>query len=800
MNYEREIKLLHKAGFVILQASRTTNAPIGWKRPGAAKGKKKWGYTDEMSDPTLSVYKATFNASLLAKSHCGFYLGHGDLCCIDLDTKKSSTTIEQVTELTQKAIKLLKNKVAVERTKSNGFHIYFRYPERLDNVPDWTGIKMEVDGVYKSNNWIELYYSKRFIACYLSNSKKYTLEHGSVLELDCLTKKEHAKLLSIFAPFRSKEEKPAVNKTKAHEVDQETWDQAENYVSQIEESGLDITGDNPTWFKIGKAFANAFGSKGFDMFNRLSQFSPTYNEDTIEETYSRFVEDDSKDRSKKITIGTFFKMCSDHELLDLTTKQALKLHPSSELKEFELRLSRKERPAEHCHTVVTELLKHVQICCIDSAHFYVFENTHWVKRNARHVIELINSFVDRSDVDDRFRKPLRTVPYLELMLKELRMVTQRDSIEPYTGSLNEGIYINMENGILHIDIKTGKRKLIDHAAEYNFTTVLPFGYDPAARCPKFDKWMETQIPDLASHEAYYAFVASCLTKHKADIIMLLAGDTSTGKSSLIDITRRLIGLENSVAVSAGILFSGTAEAQTQAMLMEHKLLAYDFDAQPFKHLEMLLKVAAQEPIPGWQMHVTRRPVVNYGRLIIAMNPYNYSVFNSAVARRFVTINMDVPVVKDNSVMPAIYENELAGIFNKVLNVGIKHLIDNNGQIKITEKIKKATLNFHMKSRDAVRWFDQHYLVPVPHNDKSPKATAEMKVKAANPDMEIIFTDISTLYQQFRIWLEDTEGYPASKIPLRKHFASDMKMYGVEDLKTVIGKGTYKYGVYIGIKK
>ena len=194
------------------------------------------------------------------------------------------------------------------------------------------------------------------------------------------------------------------------------------------------------------------------------------------------------------------------------------------------------------------------------------------------------------------------------MLRELRLITQRNSIEPHTGNLNEGVYVNVLNGILHINIKTGKVIPLDHNSAYNFTTVLPFEYLETATCPRFDEWMKTQIPDEALHEVYYAFVASCLTKHKADIIMLLAGETSTGKSSLIDITRRVIGLENSVAVSAGMLFGGTPEAQTQAMQMENKLLAYDFDAQPFKHLELLLKVAEQEPLPGWQMHVTRRPL------------------------------------------------------------------------------------------------------------------------------------------------------------------------------------------------
>lgn len=791
MNYEKEITELHKKGFVILKASRNTNAPIGWKRKN---GNKRWGYTEEMSDPLLAVYKSTFSASLLAKSHCGFYLGHGNLCCIDIDTKKSSTTIEQTTKLKNAIVKVLGKKVAVEKTKSNGFHIYFLYGKRKDNIPDWTGIK-DKDG--KSNNWIELYYSKRFIACYLSNSKKYSLESGRILELKALNENEHKKLINLLVPFKGKEAKVTKHKTRTIDVDKETWDEAENFISQLEAKRLDITGGNPTWFRIGKAFANAFGSKGYDMFNRLSQFSPTYNEDTIGETYDRFVQGDNKSRTKRVTIGTFFKMCIDVGLTDLRTSAVLKLKPDETPKEFELFISKKDSQSEKTHIVVNEFTKHVHICCIDNAHFYIFQNTHWIKCNARFVMELVHDFVYRSTIEPRIARQFKTVPYMELVLRELRMMTQRDSLEPHTGNLSEGIYVNMENGILHVNVNNGKRKLLDHDPAYNFTTILPFCYDPGATCPRFDAWMAAQIPDVTLHETYYAFVASCLTRHKADIIMLLAGETSTGKSSLIDITRRVIGMENSVAISAGILFGGSAEAQTQAMQMENKLLAYDFDSQPFKHLEMLLKVAAQEPLPGWQMHVARRPVVNYGRLIIAMNPYNYSVFNAAVARRFITINMEVPVVKDNMVMPAIYEYELAGIFNKVINIGVKHLIANNGQIRITDTIKRATLDFHMKARDAIRWFDQHYYVLKQSRDNSKGKNAYDRAQEANPGSVIEFVNVSELYRDFRIWLEDTEGYQANRIPLRKHFAADLKMYGVEDLKTRMGKNEFRYGTYVG---
>lgn len=782
MNYENEIKNLHAKGFVILRASRATNAPVGWKT--ITNGKTKWGYSAEMADANLAKYRSSFSASVLARSHCGFYLGHGNLCCIDLDTKK--VDIQTTEKLKNAIVKKIGASIVVERTKSNGFHIYFLYNERLSNEPDFMG--------KGKANWIELYYSKRFIACYLSNSKKYTLEHGEINKLISLTAAQHAVLLGVLAPYRGKKQ-TSTKKVKQYEVDQYTWDQAESYVQQIESQQLDITGDNPTWFKIGKGFANAFGTKGLDMFTRLSQFSATFNADTIGDVYKTFVDGDTMQRDKRITIATFFKMCDEAGLHTIETLQTLKFHPVQDVSEFELILTKKERMPEHVHTLVMAFKSHVEICCTDIATFFVFEHTHWQRRNKSQVIDIINMFVDRSNVEDKYRKLLRTVPYLDMAIRELQLTTMRDALTPNTGDLHTGIFINLENGVLHIDIKTGKRKLLDHESKYNFTTLLPFAYEQTATSPKFDKWINNQIPNKDLHAVYFAFVGSCLTKHRADIIMLLVGETSTGKSSLIDITRRIIGIDNSVAISAGILFGGTPEAQTTAMMMENKLLAYDFDSQPFKSLEMLLKVAAQEPIQGWQMHVSRRPVTNYGRVLVAMNPYSYSVFNPAVARRLITINMDVRVEKDNAIMPAIYEQELAGIFNHVLNVGIKHLLANNGQIKQTAAMRQATVDFHTREKESVRWFHAHYIVPIAPSNTSTKEDYLAKLRKANPGKELQFATITMLYPLWRAYLEDVEGLHTSRIPLRKHFAADLKLIGIEDLSIRVN-GEKTSGFYV----
>src|SRR6478609_3889089 len=334
MNSIKEIQLLHNKGFVILRAQRTTNAPIGWKHKDG-----KWGYVEEMSDPTLKRYKETFDAGITSKSHVGFYLGHNDLCCIDLDVKKTNVDVNGIVA---SILPKFNNKVAVETTKSNGFHIYFRFKTDLPNNPDFT--------VSRADNWIEVYYRSRFIACYLSNSKKYNLIHGSVESLPELTISEHKTLLKFFDKWKGVRPKP--KPYKAVKIDSDVLNRVKSYVEQIEAKQIDITGDNPRWFRLGKAFASAFGLDGFDLFNRISRFSPLYNEDTIATDYQSFVDGDKRERGTKITIATFFHLCEEHGLMSLEAVQALKLHPQIIEKEFSIELSKKEKIGSHVYKVI----------------------------------------------------------------------------------------------------------------------------------------------------------------------------------------------------------------------------------------------------------------------------------------------------------------------------------------------------------------------------------------------------------------------------------------------------------------
>ncbi len=97
------------------------------------------------------------------------------------------------------------------------------------------------------------------------------------------------------------------------------------------------------------------------------------------------------------------------------------------------------------------------------------------------------------------------------------------------------LLINLKNGVLKINIKTGKKEVMDHHEDFYFTSILDFKYDPNAKC---DLWLETLndiLPIKDSQIMYrYFMVYSLLNKfHDWETCLYLYGLGGTGKSTLI---------------------------------------------------------------------------------------------------------------------------------------------------------------------------------------------------------------------------------------------------------------------------
>src|SRR5690554_179713 len=84
------------------------------------------------------------------------------------------------------------------------------------------------------------------------------------------------------------QEEPTVKKPKTTVPNNipTTDNDIENYITAIEHSGTDLTGDYKNWRDIGFAFADEFGESGRDYFHRISRFYSGYDSKECDEQYT----------------------------------------------------------------------------------------------------------------------------------------------------------------------------------------------------------------------------------------------------------------------------------------------------------------------------------------------------------------------------------------------------------------------------------------------------------------------------------------------------------------------------------
>jgi len=124
----------------------------------------------------------------------------------------------------------------------------------------------------------------------------------------------------------------------------------------------------------------------------------------------------------------------------------------------------------------------------------------------------------------------------------LRLDTLRDGEEFIADS---GL-LNLTNGML--DIATGE--LRDHAPEHSSRIQLPYGFDPKATCPMWEKFCDTVFADEPEKtQMLRQWFGYCLTPDVSlQVFMILVGGGGNGKSVALHVLSELVGRENVCAV------------------------------------------------------------------------------------------------------------------------------------------------------------------------------------------------------------------------------------------------------------
>ena len=98
---------------------------------------------------------------------------------------------------------------------------------------------------------------------------------------------------------------------------------------------------------------------------------------------------------------------------------------------------------------------------------------------------------------------------------------------------------NMLNGAFEFDPKTGEIKFRKHLREDYCTKMMPVIYDPNAACPQFHEFFRWMFPDPEVRKYLQTYLGLCLTGLVVRKALILYGEGSNGKSTLVQVLHRM---------------------------------------------------------------------------------------------------------------------------------------------------------------------------------------------------------------------------------------------------------------------
>jgi len=331
----------------------------------------------------------------------------------------------------------------------------------------------------------------------------------------------------------------------------------------------------------------------------------------------------------------------------------------------------------------------------ESGDIYVFNGTHYVPFLPTQV---------KKYAQDNFTAPVKESERVEyLKAVEASDFTPLSFLE----SKPEGM-INFKNGVLDIEAGT----LLEHSPKYNFTTVLPFDYDPEASAPAWEKFIKDvtldrkDLADILHEYMGYCAYGGEYRYHKA---LVLSGGGKNGKSTFVDVLTAIMGRSNSSNVPLTSL-----SRDVFAMADMHGKLVNISEEEPpscFKETGVFKNLTGNNIVRAQRKFKNPFMMLSRAKIVITYNELPFiSDKTTGMRRRLLIVPFDLDLErhpeKVNSNIKDDLAKELPGIFNFVLE-GWKRLHAQGGftdSVSVKEAVKElmeADDSFSMWYEDCI---------------------------------------------------------------------------------------------------
>ncbi|PRY90854.1 DNA primase family protein [Mongoliibacter ruber] len=249
---------------------------------------------------------------------------------------------------------------------------------------------------------------------------------------------------------------------------------------------------------------------------------------------------------------------------------------------------------------------------------------------------------------------------------------------PTPESKKDTVLINLQNGTFEITPQGTKLRPFDRS---DFITYqLPFEYNPQAKAPLFESYLNKVLPDPERQRVLAEYLGFVFIKHgsntlKEEKALILYGTGANGKSVFFEIVTAMFGREN---VSNYSLQSLTEEKGFYRAKISNKLVNYASEISGKLEASLFKNLVSGEPVEACLKYGQPFTMTDYAKFIFNCNELPKDVeHTNAYFRRFLIIPFDVTIPEheqDKNLHAKIIEKELSGVFNWVL-AGLNRLLE-----------------------------------------------------------------------------------------------------------------------------
>jgi putative DNA primase/helicase len=310
--------------------------------------------------------------------------------------------------------------------------------------------------------------------------------------------------------------------------------------------------------------------------------------------------------------------------------------------------------------------------CKNANFIYLYNGAYWANIDKDIFQNFLGNAAERMGVA---KYESRWVEFRDKMFKQFLSASYLPKPEPVKGI----VLINLKNGTFEISPKDNKLRPFKRA---DFLTYqLPFAYEPEAKAPQFEAFLNRVLPDIERQNVlaeFLSFVFVPTSILKIEKALLLYGTGANGKSVVFDIACALLGEENVSNYGLESLMDDTGYYRAK---IADKLLNYVSELKSNirngDDNNKLKTLFSGEAIEARLPYGEPFRIKDYAKFIFNCNelPKNTEQTN-AYFRRFLIINFDQTIPEheqDKELSNKIVETELSGVFNWVLS-GLERLL------------------------------------------------------------------------------------------------------------------------------